>query len=100
MTGEKLDAETNRGNASDGTNRIYTADEVRKILDRLHDEQITHTENVPETVEVFAEEVVEEGDISDRPWCLGRRQQSCRECNCKSPSHAIDNLIKYTVQWL
>lgn len=38
-----------------------TATEVREILDRIEEEGINHAENVPETFEKFARQVVEEG---------------------------------------
>lgn len=41
--------------------RTFAADEVRETLDRLLDEEISHTENVSGTLEAFAREVVEEG---------------------------------------
>lgn len=44
-----------------GTERTFKADEVRETLDRLQDMEITHTENVPESIEGFARGVVESG---------------------------------------
>ncbi len=43
------------------TEQTFRATEVREMLDRLGDEVITETENVPEAVEQFAERVVEDG---------------------------------------
>lgn len=50
--------------SSETTDRTFSADEVREILDRLEEEGFTHTENVPETVEGFAKEVVESGTFT------------------------------------
>lgn len=73
--------------ATDEIDRTFSADEVGKILDRLHSEGFAHTGGVPETVEAFAREVVETGtftpdcrvtaDISlaIRERLLGRREQ-------------------------
>lgn len=47
--------------STNSIDRTYHADEVREIINRLQDEQITHTDNVAQTVEGFAKRVVEEG---------------------------------------
>ena len=44
-----------------GNERLFQADEVREILDRFQSEGFNHTENVPDTIERFAKEVVESG---------------------------------------
>lgn len=49
---------------TDDMDRTFQADEVRKTLDRLQNQGITYTENVPETVEGFAKEIVESGTLT------------------------------------
>lgn len=48
----------------DHTDQTFKADEVRKILDRLEEEEISHIDNVPETIETFSKEVVESGTFT------------------------------------
>lgn len=72
--------------SDDRIDNAFRADEVRDIVDRLQDERITHTANVPETIEQFAEEVVEQGTFAPDcnvtasvPLSLGERLTGERE---------------------
>jgi len=71
---------------TDETDRPHRATEVRKILDRAHNQGFDHTDNVPETVEAFAKEVVENGTFTpdcnvtaDVPLTLKERLTGQRE---------------------
>ena len=50
--------------ADGGTAEPFTANRVRELLDSLHDEDFSSPENVPETLEDFAREVVETGTLT------------------------------------
>lgn len=64
----------------------FEAEQVAEILDRLDEEELTHTANVPGTVREFAELVVEQGTyapncsvVVDVQLTLRERLTGCRK---------------------